>query len=686
MAPGPDLLPYRFRWVFCQLEVLRHCLPASIRQTLDQLPESLDETYVRMLSQIPQANQAHAHRMLQCLLVSIRPLRVEELAELLVFEFDATQGGIPKYRAAWQLDDQTQAVLSTCSSLVTIINERQSGDLIVQFSHFSVKEFLISNRLGGLSRYQIHPLSAHTIITQACLGVLCHLRDHTAEENVKRFPLAGYAARHWVYHARFEDVASRLKDGVETLFDSDKPHLAAWLAIDSMDGFYSRLCDQFSDLKPIALYYSVVCGFHFLVKHLAIKHRQYVNAIYVPDRFLLHTALNADRVDIAELLLEHGADVNLRDQVGETMLLRLLSEPEHYLSKKVTFLLKHGADANVQGRNLMSPLHLAEMFGEREVAQILLKYNANTNSQAYYGKTPLHILSELWHDAYNGPYCKYILNHARLLLEHGADANIRDDGGRTPLHLAVSKDQFGLAEILLEHGAESNAENNNGKTTLHMLSESRVNDNGNVLHLARLLLKHEADVNRRDKDHQTPLHLAVGRDRFKLAGVLLEHGADANAEDKNGKTPVNINSEVNFGRTLLHAVAKGKYGYGQDVIRIVQLLLERGADAHAKDKDDATPLHIASYARRFEIARVLLDGGAVSDSVGNQGRTPLHLVAGCGYLHSKEDGIRIAQLLLERGADVNALDETTSLHCIWHPTMGRSKLLKCSLMPAQPLT
>ncbi|KAI9448938.1 hypothetical protein BJY52DRAFT_1193023 [Lactarius psammicola] len=99
-----------FRWVFCQLEVLRHCLPASIRQTLNQLPKSLDETYLRVLSQIPQANQAHAHRMLQCLLVAVRPLRVEELAELLAFEFDATHEGIPKYRAAWRLDDQTQAV------------------------------------------------------------------------------------------------------------------------------------------------------------------------------------------------------------------------------------------------------------------------------------------------------------------------------------------------------------------------------------------------------------------------------------------------------------------------------------------------------------------------------------------------------------------------------------------------
>ncbi|KAH9177260.1 hypothetical protein EDB89DRAFT_2240059, partial [Lactarius sanguifluus] len=80
-----------FRWVFCQLEVLRYCLPASIRQTLDQLPKTLDETYARVLSQIPQANQAQAHRMLQCLMVAVRPLRVEELAELLAFEFGTAQ-------------------------------------------------------------------------------------------------------------------------------------------------------------------------------------------------------------------------------------------------------------------------------------------------------------------------------------------------------------------------------------------------------------------------------------------------------------------------------------------------------------------------------------------------------------------------------------------------------------------
>src|SRR6266702_1061033 len=353
------LLPYRFRWVFCQLEVLRHCLPASIRQTLDQLPKSLDETYVRVLSQIPQANQAHAHRMLQCLVVAVRPLRVEELAELLAFEFDAAQGGIPKYRAAWRLDDQTQAVLSTCSSLVTIINDRWYGRHVVQFSHFSVKEFLMSNRLtsplGDFSRYQILPGPAHTILTQACLGILLLLDDHIDKKSVFGLPLVKYAARYWVKHAQFEGVASRVKDGMETLFDSDKPHFAVWIGINDIDHGLWGSPNPNPNPNPNPLYYSALCGFYDLVKHLAVKHPHHVNAICGRYRFPLFAALSRDHVEVAELLLEYGANVDVRDTTGETILLKALSQT-HNLVKMVKFLLKHGADVNVRDDILRNSL------------------------------------------------------------------------------------------------------------------------------------------------------------------------------------------------------------------------------------------------------------------------------------------------------------------------------------------
>ena len=115
---------HRFRWVFCQLEVLRHCFPPSVHRILEELPESLDETYERILKEIRKSNQAHARRMLQCLVVAVRPLRVEELAEVLAFDFSVE--GVPKLNPAWRWEDQEEAVMSACSSLVVIIEDGDS--------------------------------------------------------------------------------------------------------------------------------------------------------------------------------------------------------------------------------------------------------------------------------------------------------------------------------------------------------------------------------------------------------------------------------------------------------------------------------------------------------------------------------------------------------------------------------
>ena len=88
--------------MYCQLETLRHCLPPSVQGVLDELPEMLDETYERVLRDINKANRGHAHRLLHCLTVAIRPLRIEELAEVFAIVFDAAcQGGIPKLNPDW---------------------------------------------------------------------------------------------------------------------------------------------------------------------------------------------------------------------------------------------------------------------------------------------------------------------------------------------------------------------------------------------------------------------------------------------------------------------------------------------------------------------------------------------------------------------------------------------------------
>jgi phosphate uptake regulator len=64
-----------------------------VARILEELPETLDETYERVLREINKANREHARRLLQCLTVALRPLRVEELAEVLAIDFDAPAHG-----------------------------------------------------------------------------------------------------------------------------------------------------------------------------------------------------------------------------------------------------------------------------------------------------------------------------------------------------------------------------------------------------------------------------------------------------------------------------------------------------------------------------------------------------------------------------------------------------------------
>src|ERR1700733_9714383 len=280
----------RFRWVFCQLEILRHCFPPSVRRILEELPESLDETYERILREIRKPNQGHAHRLLQCLVAATRPLQVKELAEVLAFDFNTE--GMPKLNPGWRWEDQEEAVLSACSSLVMIVKDGDSR--LVQFSHFSVKEFLTAHRLAefmrDVSRYYIRLEAAHTILAQACLGVLLRLDDHVDRDRIKSFPLAVYAAQHWPTHARVERASLRIKEGMKCLFDAGKPHFATWLWIFNEDRRRSMTTMRPEKPEAVPLYHAARLGFRDLAEHLIAEHPEHVNARGGVEETPMHAA------------------------------------------------------------------------------------------------------------------------------------------------------------------------------------------------------------------------------------------------------------------------------------------------------------------------------------------------------------------------------------------------------------
>ncbi|KAI9438143.1 hypothetical protein H4582DRAFT_2076752 [Lactarius indigo] len=451
-----------FRWVFCQLDALRHCFPPNLRQFLNELPETLDETYERILKGINKAQKDNAHRLLQCLSVAVRPLRVEELAEVLAFDFQASSsGGIPKLKEDWRWDDQEEAVLSTCSSLITIVPDH--GSRVVQFSHFSVKEYLTSSRLaqsqGDVSRFHIDLDVAHTILAQACLGTLLRLDEHA---DAKAFPLVEYAAEHWVDHARFEKVSSCVRDGMDDLFDTSKPHFVAWLRVHDIDKDWMWFSYASPQSVGSPLYYAAFCGLYDLVEGLIMKHPEQVNAgggrILAP----LPAALYKRHFSVANLLCKHGADVDVRGNYSFTPLCIALL----YRSIDITrWLLDHGADPNTQVTSRQTPLHVATVNMEPEAVQVLLDHNADVTLRNNKGATPLH-------------YASYFLGHlegkrvdvARRLLEHGADPNARSDDHLTPLHQASSEGLLEVARVLLSYGANVDEKDGEGRTPFQVAS------------------------------------------------------------------------------------------------------------------------------------------------------------------------------------------------------------------------
>ena len=462
---------------------------------LDDLPETLDETYERVLREINRANRHQARRLFHCLTAAVRPLRVEELAEVLAIDFHAAcEGGIPKSNPDWRLADQHGAVLSTCSSLIAVVEDWDSQ--VVQFSHFSVKEFLTSDRLsrssGDISYYHILLEPAHTILAQACLSVLLHLDDCVNRSNAREIPLAEYAAEHWVNHAQFENVSSHIWDAMKCLFDMDKPCLAAWLRMHNVDNPWFLFAPDQGICDGSPLYYAALLGFYDLAEHLIGKHPEQLNArgglLVVP----LVAALRGKHFKVAKLLHRHGADVDVRGAWGNTL---LSSACDDELLDVVRWLIKHGADgADVHTRSGTgtgwTPLQIAAYSGCLQLFQVLLEHNPDINAQNDLGECPLHRAAR--------PFNKHdrdYLDIMQLLLNLGADPNARDYDGSTPLHHSSWWEKKGYIP---------------GAGTVEG---------------TRLLLKYGADIHAEDNEGRTPLQLALAHGRDEIAKVLRELGA-----------------------------------------------------------------------------------------------------------------------------------------------------------------
>jgi len=315
--------------------------------------------YEHTLQEINKADWELAHCLFQCVTVASCPLCVKELAEFLTFDFNMRP--IPRFNEGWCLEDPIYAVQSTCPSFLALVDIR--GSQIIQFSHFSVKEFLTTSHLAKanqeISCYHVSMTPSHTLIAKACLGMLLHLDENIAKDALQKFPLTPYAALHWVDHARFKGVLQNIEDGMNILLDSSKSHLVVWVSLYNTELPSWKLFKQGKRPLPPSgnpLHYATICSLHTFVKVLVVEHPHDVDSQGFDNLTALHMASLRGHEEVAHVLLEGDTDVTAQNDNGWTPLHVALREGHLQV---VHTLLEHGASTTAQDKVGSTPLHLA---------------------------------------------------------------------------------------------------------------------------------------------------------------------------------------------------------------------------------------------------------------------------------------------------------------------------------------
>ena len=245
----------------------------------------------------------------------------------------------------------------------------------------------------------------------------------------------------------------------------------------------------------------------------------------IVDRTPLVVAAGDHHVDMARLLIDHGATVTLQDRNGNLPLQRALAWPpnlEHTSPEGsarwkarlelVQLLLDKGADVNAADWSLESPLRNAAYSGPVELAEDLIKRGANIN-----------VTGVPTEDLASAPIFGAIWGGqpeiAQVLLDKGADVEAVDGSIRelTPVRVAVERGELDIVKMLIAKGAKVDAlDVRDGSTALQEAAANNRRD------LCQVLLDAGADVNRVDTDGFHVLVVATDADVIDL---LLAHGA-----------------------------------------------------------------------------------------------------------------------------------------------------------------
>ncbi|RYN35548.1 hypothetical protein AA0114_g11715 [Alternaria tenuissima] len=367
-----------FRWAVCQLDTLGKCCNrAMLRKSLATLPRTLDQTYDRILTAISEEYAEYAMRILQWLTFSARPLSVEEIAEVVAIDVARD----PAFDGDEVLEDPLE-VLDICSSLVTITTNKAdrrlgSAQRIVALAHYSVQEYLVSDRIrrGSAKQYSMQEAACQSAITRGSLKYLMQLQQPLEREILQIFALARYSAEFWSSHLRKTgDEMEQVSQLTMGLLAREEPAYLNWLRLHDPDRPWEELnLERSADSIPMPLYYAALLGFGTVTRLLLDKDAD-VNAQGGEYGNALQAASEGGHEQIVKMLLDKGAEVNAQGgDYGNA--LQAASARGH--EQVVKTLLNAGAEVNAQGGDYGNALQAASARGHEQVVKTLLNAGAH---------------------------------------------------------------------------------------------------------------------------------------------------------------------------------------------------------------------------------------------------------------------------------------------------------------------
>lgn len=392
--------------------------------------------------------------------------------------------------------------------------------------------------------------------------------------------------------------------------------------------------------------------------HLLLANKVDVDYVMEGSRPALIEAVRAGDIHIVNLLLAHHADTEKTEEAGggatdkgwrRTALHVAVCNGEREMVK---VLLERGANPNVRDADGWTTLWAAARFGYAEIAKLLIGCKADIHSVCTTREwTPLHA-------ACDSPEV------VAILLQHGADVNKSSPSG-TPLAVAALHNQHEAVKLML---SSKNGKNPPVDLTTEA-SRAVLIDAAKAGHreIVRHMLEAGADVNFTDEDNCALISMAVARSDEDMLRTILEFRPDMEIQDSDGDTCLHyirhttslasVRLAVNAGAKINTLNEAGEIPLHQAAafsdLEVVEYLLAKNADVNCQGGVFGAPLHCACYQGKFDVVKLLIDNGANPNfpSTGMYG-TPM--IAACvgSKKSSDDDTVKILRLLVETGADI----------------------------------